>query len=676
MNELSIDKEAAGIDRTAVIAWSLSCIMFILYGLGILYPTIFTWGFHAFGFLPAYTFPLACILAVGTAFALWKDGGNRFRKVLDILSHHQRSSTITLFLTLIALSVLLRVRAPLLGDGFFLVKNFSDAFRGQAPVYFRDEPLSTGFFWVVFRLFGPPTTFHGFLLGYLLGELFLEAGFFIFTVMTIRLLTTEPKAQLLGTLTILGLPYVQLFFGYIETYSVQLFCISLYVYVAVLNLRERIPFWILPPCYLLLFLSHYSTAFLFPSLVYLAYNELRSRGWKDVVLGFGLGGGIFLFILFLINFDIDPYTTSVPHHHYLSLTPAQTAADADTEAYTMLSPYHIFDLANYLILMGTPFLFTLFLLRLSHRWREFLWEKKRLFFVIAFLPVVCLLALIKFDLGAIRDWDMFAPYFYFLPFFLVLHTFENADDRTIRVSAFVVVLLIIHSCSYWLVNAGAQSMLRRISVVFDQRTLSHGAYYTASLNLAQYYHQTGEDQKALDVWLHYRKVYPSDLRSYENLIYNYQKLPAADDSAVDNVFADWLRAAPTDTLIRKICRNHFVDRGNSSFQNGDLTRASRFFEEALRIDTSYATALNNLGSVYAQQGNSVAARDYFSRALHQNPQYGDALYNLGSLLLDQGNTKEAVPYLRQAAALHISDAVALLDSLERAAGRPRKRGSP
>ncbi len=648
-----------------MVPFTLVFLLLMLYGIGILSPTIFTWGYDFFGVLPRACYIATIILIACAGFLLVKNQDASHTGPLNFLTRHPTATFMLIGLLWIGLSYFLRVRAPLLGDGFFLVKNFSDAFHGTAPVYFRDEPLATGYFWVFFNMIGFPSTYQGFLQGYLGAELLLEAGFLLLVYSTLRFMTDDPMARLLGLLSVLAMPTMQLFFGYIETYAVTLFVLALYIFLAVLTLRGKIPFWALTICYLLLFLTHYMNTLLLPSLMYVAYREVKLRGWVSVAGGFGIAFSILLFILIAIGFDIDPYTTTVPHHHYLPLSPSTNAADMMTEAYTLFSPYHFSDLLNYGILMGLPLLIAIPLLR--HRGVDSTLVRRDMgiFFLSSFAALGAGLFVLKFDLGAVRDWDVFAADFFIIPLYLTVRSAEGADRRTVRTLLFLIIVLLLHSSGFWLVNADPGATIRRYSTIFDKRTLSHGAYYTASLNLAQYYHQIHEDENAIEVWKKFQVEYPDDIRAYENLISNYQKLVPTRLTDIENVYKEWIRAIPLDTTARQLYRNYCVDRGNAYFNSGDISNAAQYYMKALSIDSTYSSALNNLGSVYAQQGDNKLAEIYYRRALSGDSSYGEAMYNLGIVLADEGKIDEAEDYLRRATALHIGPAQQSLDSLTR-----------
>src|SRR5207237_243522 len=83
-------------------------------------------------------------------------------------------------------------------------------------------------------------------------------------------------------LLLIALPYIQFFFGYVELYAVILFLLSAYILVSVLYLRNKIPFYLVPFIFTLLFLSHYLNALLGLSILYLAVVEFKRNRMEQL----------------------------------------------------------------------------------------------------------------------------------------------------------------------------------------------------------------------------------------------------------------------------------------------------------------------------------------------------------------------------------------------------------
>jgi hypothetical protein len=116
-----------------------------LHGVGTLFPENFTWGYHGYGFLP---FPAALLALALTAMCLvWPrtdSAGHFLDRFAGFMTTDPRRFLAVAAAILAIVAWFARVRVPLLGDGFFIVKNFSDALRGTNPLLYRNEPLATG----------------------------------------------------------------------------------------------------------------------------------------------------------------------------------------------------------------------------------------------------------------------------------------------------------------------------------------------------------------------------------------------------------------------------------------------------------------------------------------------------------------------------------------------------
>jgi len=79
---------------------------------------------------------------------------------------------------------------------------------------------------------------------------------------------------------------------------------------------------------------------------------------------------------------------------------------------------------------------------------------------------------------------------------------------------------------------------------------------------------------------------------------------------------------------------------------GELDRARRMFEDALRIDPGLARAHNSLGVIAAREGRLDGAIEHWKRAAVLDPKDYQTLFNLGSTLRRLGRDDEARPYLQ------------------------------
>jgi len=77
---------------------------------------------------------------------------------------------------------------------------------------------------------------------------------------------------------------------------------------------------------------------------------------------------------------------------------------------------------------------------------------------------------------------------------------------------------------------------------------------------------------------------------------------------------------------------------------GDLGRAVKNLNEAIRLDPRYASAWNGLGTALKMNGDIAGAVEAWKKAVELKPNFGYPLYNLGLAYLALGNKPEALAY--------------------------------
>src|SRR6266581_1316108 len=133
-------------------------VLICLHTIGFFYPGSLNWGYHFLGFLPPLYITVYIIVAVG---CLWFSLTGKTEGLISVLANFMVKKPGQFLALLIAIftivAVALKISAPLLGDSFYLVKNYADAFRGMAPLYPRNEPLATYYFSVILNVLGSST---------------------------------------------------------------------------------------------------------------------------------------------------------------------------------------------------------------------------------------------------------------------------------------------------------------------------------------------------------------------------------------------------------------------------------------------------------------------------------------------------------------------------------------
>lgn len=94
----------------------------------------------------------------------------------------------------------------------------------------------------------------------------------------------------------------------------------------------------------------------------------------------------------------------------------------------------------------------------------------------------------------------------------------------------------------------------------------------------------------------------------------------------------------------------FYEKGRSFHQSGRLSEAERAYKKAIKINSDFVEAHNNLGNVLLDRGRIKEASTAFRRALELLPDQPMLLANIGNVLQLQGKNREAVGWLRKAIA--------------------------
>ncbi len=103
-------------------------------------------------------------------------------------------------------------------------------------------------------------------------------------------------------------------------------------------------------------------------------------------------------------------------------------------------------------------------------------------------------------------------------------------------------------------------------------------------------------------------------------------------------------------------QRHLV-QGNEKIREQEYEQAERFFKEALRLDSCFEDALNNLGTVYHRRKNPEQALEYYSKALACEPRFLSALLNRANVSYEIGEYDQALADLNEVESLKPDTAV-------------------
>lgn len=93
---------------------------------------------------------------------------------------------------------------------------------------------------------------------------------------------------------------------------------------------------------------------------------------------------------------------------------------------------------------------------------------------------------------------------------------------------------------------------------------------------------------------------------------------------------------------------YYVGMWLKNKSTNDQYKAEKAFRNAIKLDSEYVTAYNNLGNLLSDMNRHEEAEILYQEALRIEPDYASALNNLGNLLSRLGRFGEAETFYREA----------------------------
>jgi len=144
---------------------------------------------------------------------------------------------------------------------------------------------------------------------------------------------------------------------------------------------------------------------------------------------------------------------------------------------------------------------------------------------------------------------------------------------------------------------------------------------------------------------------PKSARTHYRLGMSYMKDKAlkTDDKTEKNM---WMRKALAELMRATEIYPEYADAqgelGLAYQRLGMRDQAVDHYKIALKLNSTHATTLNNMGTVLFEQGKFDRAISYFLKALERNPRYKDAAGNLASCYGTIGQYPDAIKWFRKA----------------------------
>ena len=584
------DAPATGIPRGLLAIW-VNCLTLIAVQVAAVQnPGPENWGGHHAAFLPRAL--NALVVVASLALFGWVMAASSRS---PWAGRHLGLRTLTLLLAAGAAFYLFRAETFLLGDGYLWVEGI----RRGSYLWFN-EPGILGFHFAFNRLLGSPDpglTFAA--VSILCGVVYVWLALHIS-----RGVGGDDQIciPVFGLLTLSGV--TRLFYGYVETYPVLCVLTLAYLTLGTAQLGTRKRLWAPLGLAVCVPFMHITGAALLPSAGYLLWHNSPRTHRHRMVWGLLLLAALPGLSLALFAPARDLAGTYL---HYGTKFLPLDATPNHKIPYPLLSLDHLKDILQDQWLIGpfgAGFVALLLLLRVIP-----LRDAQPRFLLWAGIPWFIASLVYNRELGAARDWDLFASSV--LPFLVLagigvhrVGVLTAAPKRHAVLVALVLTTSALHTLPWIFSGSQEPSATRQFATLFapGSRTSPFARSY-AFESLAEYSLARGDTTEAISHYL----------------------------TAVSADSTRWRVAANVGHLL---------------FTEGRFDDAARVLEKAARDVPSNAVIPMNLAASYRARGDRVRALEFYRRALTADPNFIEAYLSLGELLIQSDRPAEAEMELR------------------------------
>lgn len=527
---------------------------------------------------------------------------------------------------------LLRSKTPLLGDGYLRAGEVRTEALSSVS-----EPLDALVHLAVSKLFGLDSyTSYGVLSC-------LAGGLFVFLLLLLcDHWGRDGSEKLFIFLMVISMGANQLFFGYIESYTLMYMAMTGYILFALRYLKGEGGFW-LPSVFMVLAAGfHLSAILILPSLFYLAFAAVPQSSGQKVRNSSLANLAILACVTALMMLGYYFVHVGSPEGSTVHLFVYPFGGGE--KGYPVYSPAHLLDFVNHQLLVS-PVNLVLWLV-LAFFLRKVVSFKEP---VVRFLALLCLCSLgfalvIYPGLGYARDWDLFAFTGLgttLLALYLVVNGFrtlhqkgKSGQGRKValsRVTAILLVTSLVSTLPWILVNASKPKSISRFEdiLMMEERVSALGFDITAT-----YLRDEGQYEKAVEYWKKAIAVeknprYFASLGNALRRLERYSEAVAAYDKA--------LRMAPHHPVIQLLHESS----GICLAEVGRYDEAVAQLEKAISFKPAKADYYYTLSDILGRSGKYEEALSCFEKGLNLDGKNTGAYRTLGLAYLEIGKKQEA-----------------------------------
>jgi Tfp pilus assembly protein PilF len=611
-------------------------LVFILLILGAaFYPTGWNWGFHFLAFYGLETkivVPFLILLFIIPAvqnffinkislFAQWFSRQNRYVRFFI---------TITALSGLVLIFWIFRVTSYFLGDGQLILRNMQNLGSADQFVFgYQREPL-VGFcivlltnFFIVLKRLNPTLDAYTWL------SIFSGVIFAVAAWKFVKYYAEERTEQYLLFFLLITTGVSQLFFGYIENYTLSSAGVLIFLLLGISYLKGNISVVWVTVIYGVTFILHFGTLIFLPALTFLFYIAVKRKQAGELAASIFLTGVIVYALLQLSQYPLelmkDVLGGSGQHIVTFSLPLGKN------QAYDFISSNHVLDVVNFFFL-SYPAITILLILSSIMTWGSHRTINNETIFLLfsGFCGSIFIMVL-NCDIGMSRDWDIIAPMSLGIPIVAIAlwSTIEQDGKFKNQILIMLCVVSLIHTGLWVGVNADETKAEKRFAILADSHLWSKTAHLDAYEELAVYYREQGNYEKVIHYYREYAALDSSNnrilknledairrkktIRTYETMVHsgkaNFQILSDlgvlyAEDKRFSEAMTVFKRAeeeAPLNPIVKYNIGTTFIE-GERAYD-----KAIPYYLQAIQLDSLYSQAYYKAAQCYFMIGDSINA---------------------------------------------------------------------
>ncbi len=532
-----------------------------------------------------------------------------------------------------------RTATHFLGDGYVLLRNVGKEM-GSKEFFLNPwnrEPLTIFLVFKLHKLFSALGIVDSAESAFRAYSIFCGITFIAIIWKLKNLISKEHVERVLLFLFLFASGASQLFFGYVENYTLAYTMVFLFITVSISYLQGTTSITFPVIIFPLMVATYFATIIFLPALLMLMWVSIRRKEIQATVLA--SLGALLLAVGLMWMLDYTPDFISKVLGGAKNLILPFTKISKNYQAYTFFSVGHVIDLLNLLFLIQPTAVILLF----TSGWLVRKQENRiveKVFLLLMMLCGIAFICAVNSEIGMSRDWDALAVFSGGISVAAIYGWFYETNKSLIRRELFAAITVVaLLQTGLWIgINANETSALQRMDILQeDSRWSEFAIHYNAETrgNLCWSRNEFADAAKWYErlVALEPSHYYLSRLGSIYIKMRDYPKsfkiykwmdsLGYADVEAYSNLGMIYMDAQRYDDALKYFYKAESLDSTLSdtplnigvviSMRSNAYDKALPYFLKAIKLDPSNVQAYYNASRCYQLLGDMVMAQKYYER---------------------------------------------------------------